>query len=149
MVEMQDILKQQSKPKTEAAEKPAQPQAEGATEEASKKERKKKAREMTPEDVDFVVENIKTKSYTEIAEERGLTRHQVNRVLMDIKKDLRSQYPEGTPEREKIEEYIKSKLTRPEETRPGAGGGKKSGVKNALKSRSTSILDQLNLKKPE
>lgn len=131
-------------PKAPAAEEAKAPAAPAAEETKEKKTRKAKAKEMTPEDIDFVLQNVSKMSYTDMAEARGLTKFQVNRVLMDTKKRLRSQYPEGTPEREQIEKYISDNLSRPEDSKPGAGGsGRGSKVKEALDNTASDILKHI------
>ncbi|MFW6243116.1 MAG: helix-turn-helix domain-containing protein, partial [bacterium] len=105
-----DFMKKDDKA-TQPTEKPAaagaDTTAKAATQEAAekpKKERKTKAKEMTPEHIQFVLGNVKNMSYTEMAEKTGLTKHQVNRILMDTKKNLRENTPEGSHERAKVEE---------------------------------------------
>jgi len=106
----------------------------------SDKERAKANRQMTPEDTKFVVENVKTMSYTEMAEARGITKHQVNRVLMQVKKDLRERCGGDEAKLAQIEVIIKEQLSRPEDTLPGAGGGRSGVVKDSIDNIVDNIL---------
>ncbi len=94
------------------------------------KERKKTVRKATKmieqDDILFVRDNVKTMSYVEMAESRQLTKFQVNRILMDLKKKMRIA-AKGTPKEAAVEEYIKTTLSRPED----AGVGRKGSGKVA------------------
>ena len=46
-------------------------------------------KKINKESIDFVKKNIKTMSYISLSEVTGLTKHQINRILQDIKKGLR------------------------------------------------------------
>lgn len=106
------------------------PKAAKVTKDGS--ERAKPAKMMSKEQMNQVLSMIKTKSYTEIGEELGITKHQVNRVLMEVKKSLKAAAA-GDPAKEaKVDEFIKVHLSRPEETRPGVKGEKGGKVKKAL-----------------
>lgn len=100
-------------------------------------------RQMTKDDVIFVINNVKTMSYSEIAAARGLTKHQVNRALMEAKKMLREAAGEDADKKAKAETYIKEHLSRPEDTLPGSGGGRKSEVKKAINDVVGDILNSL------
>lgn len=119
-------------------------QDQAASPKEEKKEKKSRAKEMSPEHIQFVLSNVKNMSYTEMAEKTGLTKHQVNRILMDTKKNLRENTAEGSPEREKVEEYIKNNLSRPEDSRPGAGS-RSSKVKETLNNTANDIMKQLGI----
>jgi hypothetical protein len=85
-------------------------------------------------------------SYNDMAEKRGLTRHQVNRILMDIKTQLRNSYKDEAgnedPEKKKrVESYIESVLSRPEDSRVGAKKG--SPVRDAMNDVVSEILEGL------
>jgi transcriptional regulator with PAS, ATPase and Fis domain len=108
-------------------------------------ERKTPNRQMVPEDMEFIVANVKTMSYTEMATARGLTKHQVNRVLMTVKQQMRDACATAKDEKgkatawneealAKVDAYIKENLSRPEDTRPGmgGGGGRSSVVKDSI-----------------
>lgn len=145
-----------AKGKTEAAPTaaPAAPAAAPADEVKKEKKARKprdpnkpRAKEMTAEDIAFIRDNVKGMSYTEIANARGLTKHQVNRALMDIKKGLREQFAEDTPQRAAVEKFIEENLTRPADTRPGAGGGRGGAVKESINDVIGNILGGLGLKK--
>lgn len=128
--------------KNEAAE------AAEATEETkltkSGKPRKKPNRPMTEEDIQFVLQNVKNMSYAEIAEARGITKFQVNRVLQTVKKQLREAAGDDPVKKQKVEEYIKEHLSRPEDTRPGKGGGRRtSKVQKSIDSLVGDILSGL------
>jgi hypothetical protein len=45
-------------------------------------------RSMSEEDVKFIIENVKTMSYTEMVETRGLTKHQVMSVILKMKEEM-------------------------------------------------------------
>jgi len=93
-------------------------------------ERKTPAKAMNPDQIKEVLAMVKDFSYSEIAEKLGITRHQVNRVLMETKNILKKSA--DTPEKKaKVDAYIKEFLSRPEDSKPGAGG-KGGKVKNAL-----------------
>ena len=104
------------------------------TRKKSEGERKTPNRQMNKEDIAFVVANVKTMSYTEMATERGLTKHQVNRVLMSVKKDLVESAKDNPEALAKVKAYIEANLSRPADTRPGAGGGagRSSAVKDSI-----------------
>ena len=101
-------------------------------------ERKTPNRQMTPEDIQFIVQNVKTMSYTEMAEARGLTKHQVNRVLMDVKKDLKEQAAGDPNKLAAVEQYIKEHLSRPEDSLPG---NRTSVVRDSIKGLVGDILN--------
>jgi len=106
----------------------------------SDKERAKANRQMTAEDTKFVIENVKTMSYTEMATARGITKHQVNRVLMQVKKDLRERCGGDAAKLAQVEVIIKEQLSRPEDTQPGAGGGRSGVVKDSIDNIVDNIL---------
>lgn len=101
-------------------------------------------RQLTPEDIAFVTQNVRTMSYVEMAEARGITKFQVNRILMDLKKSLRAAAKEKNDPAysEKIEAYISAHLSRPDDARPG-GAGRSGVVKNTLDDVVGSILNGL------
>ena len=106
-----------------------------------KKVERKATREINREDVQYVLQNIKTQSYKEMADHLGLTKSQVNRILMDTKKDLRKSV-KGNPEAEaKVEAYIKEHLSRPEDSGVGRKGG--GAVRTAINSVVADILGNL------
>ncbi|MFA7202705.1 MAG: hypothetical protein WC188_03200 [Candidatus Caldatribacteriota bacterium] len=122
---------------------------EGQTEKPAKvkktkksgEDRKKPAAQMTPEQVKQVLVLIKDHSYTEVAEMIGITKFQVNRVLMTTKKSLKERAGDDPAKLAKVEEYIKNHLSRPEDTLPGKGGGGRGGkVKSALDDVVSDIL---------
>ena len=118
------------------------PQAKAAATEKPKRTVNRQATRMIkPEDIEFVMKNVKTMSYSEMAEKLGLTRHQVNRILMDIKKGLREE-AKKTGKVKEVEKFIKEHLSRPEDSRPGGqkGGG---AVKNAIDATVSNILKNL------
>lgn len=119
---------------TETAEKPKKERK------VSTKERKTPNRQMNPEDISFILQNVKNMSYHEMAEARGITKHQVNRILMQVKKDLREKCANDEAKLAKVEEYIKSELSRPEDAFPG-GSGRTGVVKETVDSLVDSILE--------
>jgi hypothetical protein len=123
-----DQQKEQAQPQA-----PAAPAAEAAPE--KKKIERKATRTINKDDIQFVCANVKGMSYNDMAEKRGLTRHQVNRILMDIKGQLRKSYVdengnEDAAKKEQIEGYIAQVLSRPEDSRVGAKKG--SPVRDAM-----------------
>ena len=95
-------------------------------------ERKTPAKAMNPDQIKEVLAMVKDFSYSEIAEKLGITRHQVNRVLMEVKGILKKN-AEGDPAKmAKVDAYIKEHLSRPEDSRPGSTGPKGGKVKNVL-----------------
>ncbi len=104
----------------------------------SDKDRKTPNRQMTNEDMQFVIENIKNMTYTEIGEARGITKFQVNRVLMEVKKNLRAQAEGDEEKMAKVEAYIKQELSRPEDS--FGGGGRGSAVKEGIDNIVDSII---------
>ena len=127
---------------------PAAPSQGDETVTKEKKPRQPKAKEMTADQIAFVHENVTKMSYTEMAEKTGLTKHQVNRILMELKKMLREEAGENPEAREKVEKFIVEHLSRPEDTRPGGGGGRTSTVKVELQSRAKNILAELGIAMP-
>mgnify|MGYP001338076844 CR=1 FL=1 len=96
-------------------------------------ERKTPAPAMTPDQVKQVLSLVKDNSYTQIAEIVGITKYQVNRVLMSTKEQLLKAAEGDAAKTEKVKAYIKEYLSRPEDSRPGMGGGRTGGkVKGAL-----------------
>ncbi len=132
----------------QVAEEVAVEEAEVTAEETPKKRRKKSSddrktpnREMTSEDIEFVVNHIKDMTYIEIAEARGITKHQVNRVLMEVKKQLREAAGDDPEKQAVVEKHITENLSRPE----GAFGGTRRGsqVKESIDSVVADILNGL------
>lgn len=119
-------------PKIQEEEKPQIFEEDNMTEETtvkkqrkhSDKERKTPNRQMNDEDIKFIVANIRNMSYTEIANARGLTKHQVNRVLMTVKKDLRQAVANDPDKLAAVDAYIAEQLTRPEEAQVAGRGAK-------------------------
>lgn len=128
---------------TEATE--AAPEVEKKAKKVTKSggERQAPAQAMTEEQVREIISLVKDMSYSEIATKVGVTKFQVNRVLMSTKKQLR-EAAEGNPAKlAKVEEYITNFLSRPEESRPGKGGGRGGKVKSALNDVVGDILNSL------
>ena len=131
-----------AKPKDATAAAPAAPAAEAAPAEAkapkvkgvkkSGEDRKKPATQMNAEQVKQILTLVKDNSYTQIAEQVGVTKFQVNRVLMSTKKQLRESAASDPAKLAKVDAYIKEYLSRPEDTLPGHGGGRGGKVKGAL-----------------
>lgn len=111
----------------------------------SDKERKTPNRQMNDEDIKFVAANIRNMSYTEIANARGLTKHQVNRVLMKVKKDLRQAVADDPVKLASVNAYIAEQLTRPEDTQV-AGRGRSAKVQESIDSVVSDILSSLQIK---
>lgn len=141
---------QQPAPAAPAA--PAAPEAAAAQPAAAapptekKKIERKATRTISKDDIKFVCANVKGMSYNDMAEKRGLTRHQVNRILMDIKGQLRKSYvneqgQEDPAKKETIEAYIAQHLSRPEDSRVGAKKG--SPVRDAMNDVVSEILGNL------
>jgi 3-oxoacyl-ACP reductase-like protein len=130
-----------------AATTPAAAGAANPTPAASEKKKivRKATRTISKEDIQYVCQNVKTMSYNDMAEKRGLTRHQVNRILMDIKNQLRKSYvvdgQEDAKKKEVVENYIANVLSRPEDSRVGAKKG--SPVRDAMNDVVSEILNGL------
>jgi beta-N-acetylglucosaminidase len=149
--EVKEEVKEEVKTETQPVAETAAPVVEETTtvtEEIKEKkpttDRKKPNRPMTPEDANFVVENVKNMSYSEIAEARGITKHQVNRVLMQVKKQLREAAGDDQNALAAVEAHIKEHLSRPEDTLPGAGGGRASVVKSSIDDIVGNILNSIS-----
>jgi hypothetical protein len=116
-----------------AAEAPAEakaPKVKGVKK--SGEDRKKPAAQMNSDQVKQILTLVKDHSYTQIAEQVGVTKFQVNRVLMSTKKQLREAAAGDAAKLAKVDAYIKEFLSRPEDTLPGKGGGRGGKVKGAL-----------------
>lgn len=126
---------------------PAAPAAAAPAAAPEKKKIERKAtRTINKDDIQFVCANVKGMSYNDMAEKRGLTRHQVNRILMDIKSQLRKSFVndqgvEDPAKKEQIEAYIASVLSRPEDSRVGSKKG--SPVRDAMNDVVSEILNGL------
>ena len=123
----------------------AAPQASAGDESAEKKPRKKverkATREINQDDINYVLTNIKNQSYKEMADHLGLTKSQINRILMETKKNLRERAKGNEEAMAKVEQFIKEKLSRPEDA---FGGTKKNAaVRNAINSVVEDIISSL------
>lgn len=107
-----------------AVKKTRKKSAEGST-------RKQSNRDMTKEDIEFIVANVKTMSYSEMAAARELTSHQINRVLMTVKKDLKKSCNEDPIALAKIDIYIRENLSRPEDS-TGRSGSVKTNIDDVV-----------------
>jgi hypothetical protein len=125
---------------------------EGApTEAPAKKERKKQAAgerktpapAMNAEQIANIIKLIPTTSYGDIATQLGITKFQVNRVLMDTKKKLREAAGADVEKLAKVNAYIDTNLSRPEDSRPGGGGAREGKVAKALDDIVGNILNGL------
>jgi len=132
-------------PKAQATEAVAETPAKAAKTKKASGERKKPAAQMTVDQVKEILSLIKDHSYGEIAEKVGVTKFQVNRVLMTTKKQLREAAAGDPAKLAKVEEYIKEYLSRPENTLPGKGGGaRQAKVKSALDDIVANILASIS-----
>ena len=130
---------------------PAAPVVEQATAPVSGKGKVKKdgtlrgkpAPAMSKEQVSQVLGLVKENSYSDIATQLGITKHQVNRVLMETKKALRKAGEANPAMKEKYEAYIVAYLSRPEDTRPGHGGGRGGKVRASLEEVLGDILNSI------
>ncbi len=107
-------------------------------EETTKKKKtavRKTKKEIEPSDIQFVIKNVKSKSYQDMADELNLTKSQINRILMDIKKTLRENTKGDEVKEKKVEKYITENLTRSGEKRTGK-------VREAIKN----IVDEITSK---
>ncbi len=86
---------------------------------------KNKKKEIEQSDIQFVIKNVRSKSYQDMAEELNLTKYQINRILMDIKKTLRENAKGDEVKEKKVEEYISENLTREKSSIKRGGGVKK------------------------
>lgn len=145
---------------------PAAPAAApvAAAEEAPAK--KRSAVTINKEHIDYVIANVKTMSYTDMAANLDLSKNQVNRILQEVKQGLRMKaiaadsnaYPvKGQNKKgedmydwaapvsdlaKKVESKIAESLTRPAESRPGGskGGG---ATKTAINAEIDNLLNNL------
>jgi hypothetical protein len=125
--------KAKAAPAAEAAPAEAAAPAEKAPKQKkSGADRKKPAPAMTSDQVKQIIALVKDHSYSQIAETVGVTKFQVNRVLMATKVQLRENAKGDAAKLAKVEEYIKTYLNRPEDSRPGKGGARGGKVKGAL-----------------
>jgi hypothetical protein len=124
----------------EAAPEAAAPAEKAPKQKKSGADRKKPAPAMTPDQVKQIIALVKDHSYSQIAETVGVTKFQVNRVLMATKVQLRENAKGDAAKLAKVEEYIKNYLNRPEDSRPGKGGARGGKVKGALDSVVGDIL---------
>ncbi len=125
--------KAKAAPAAEAAPAEAAAPAEKAPKQKkSGADRKKPAPAMTSDQVKQIIALVKDHSYSQIAETVGVTKYQVNRVLMATKVQLRENAKGDAAKLAKVEEYIKTYLNRPEDSRPGKGGARGGKVKGAL-----------------
>jgi len=127
-----------------AAVPPAAPAADAPK--VKKTIERKATRTINKDDILFVCQNVKGMSYNDMAEKLGLTRHQVNRILMDIKAQLRKSFinadgVEDPARKEIIEKHIATNLSRPEDSRVGAKKG--SPVRDAMNDVVSEILGNL------
>lgn len=134
------------------------------SEEKPKRERSKV--NISQEHIKFVRQNVKKMGYTEMAEQLGITRNQINRILQTLKEGMRSAAVQADPDAygtkenkkgekvydwtqpksemaKKVEAKIESDLSRPAESRPGAGGSGGGKVQQALDSELEDLLKDL------
>ena len=147
-----------------------------ATEVKEKKEKKEKkpkeaSREINAEDIAFIMQNISKMPLKEIAEARGITKNQANRVVSDLRTMMRkavlakdpNAYPATgemssknepiydyssplTADSKKVEEVIAAKLSRPEGSGVGRGGNKTGGsVKAAINDAFSNLFKELGI----
>jgi hypothetical protein len=146
------VSQEEQKPKTKKEKKVSDPD----------KPKQKRNEKLIDEDaIKFVRQNVKEMPYTDMAEHLGLTTNQVNRILQTIKAGLR-QYAIDQDNKayafkknkkgediynwteplsdiaKKVEMKIESELSRPAESRVGAGGDGK--VQKALNSEIDDLL---------
>ncbi|MFW6247065.1 MAG: helix-turn-helix domain-containing protein [bacterium] len=137
-----------------------------APQQAPVKEKKKRAAPITEEQIKYVRDNVKKMGYGEMADALGISRNQVNRILQELKKGMRAaaiqkaeadgQVAYGTNEKgrwdysdpktelaKKIEQKIENDLSRPAESRPGAGRKGGGSVQNTLQSEVDELLKDL------
>lgn len=135
------------------------------------KEKTPRSRNITTEDIEFIRNNIKTMRYQEIAETRGISKSQVNRVLQFIREGIRNSAIKIAESRGETAYGTKTLNSKKEGPKPvndysnpltvearkaedfinenysrpdsaGAGGG--GQVKEALDDTLSGILDSLN-----
>jgi hypothetical protein len=106
-------------------------------------ERKTPAPAMNAEQIANIIKLIPTTSYGDIATQLGITKFQVNRVLMDTKKKLREAAGADVEKLAKVNGYIETFLSRPEDSRPGGGGAREGKVAKALDDIVGNILNGL------
>lgn len=145
-------------------EKTKDTKGEVMSEEKPKRERSKV--NISQEHIKFVRQNVKKMGYTEMAEQLGITRNQINRILQTLKEGMRGAAVQADPNAygtkenkkgetvydwsqpksdmaKKVEAKIESDLSRPAESRPGAGGSGGGKVQQALDSELEDLLKDL------
>lgn len=150
------------------AEEKGETMTEQATQEVQAEAPKKTKNKttITNEHIKFVRQNVKTMGYNDMAEKLGLTKNQINRILQTLKEGMRAKAVEqdanayGTKQNkkgetvydwtqpksdfaQKVEKKIAEELSRPAESRPGAGGGGGGKVQQALDAELDDLLSDL------
>ncbi len=118
-------------PKQSPTENTAVPEVAPVRTKKDPEDRKKPAPPMNLDQVKQIITLVKTHSYSDIAEKIGVTKFQVNRILMQTKKQLRENAAGDPDKLAKIEEYIDLHLSRPEDPQQNKSG-KGGKVKDAL-----------------
>ena len=152
---------------------PVVPEVAPTKEKKAKKETKPKeaSREINADDIQFIMQNISVMPLKEIAEARGITKNQANRVVSDLRTMMRkavlakdpNAYPATgemssknepiydyssplTADSKKVEEVIAAKLSRPEGSGVGRGGNKTGGgVKAAINDAFSNLFKELGI----
>lgn len=73
---------------------------------------KKPSRSLTKEDVTYIQENVKDKSYKQIADDLNITKSQVSRKLQEIRNSIRYQVTTGELTKEQCDKIINEDLSR-------------------------------------
>lgn len=147
------------------AEQPQQAQTQAAPASGTKK----RSAPITQEQIKFVRENVKKMGYTEMANQLGVSKNQVNRILQEIKKGMRQKAMEeaqkngqrayvdkedGKPDytqpqtdlAQKVEKKIADELSRPADTKPGSGRKGGGQVQNTIQSEVEDLINDLQLR---
>lgn len=149
-VEVPEIEEQETETQTEETEmteevneKNEEATAEVTAEVKEKKPVKKRIKPaadmMTSEDVEFIVKNYTVLSIKEISEQRGITTNQVNRVVSQVRTELRKKAEGDESMLEAVEKEIDEKFTR--ESVAGKRGKNQGPVKNAIDKIVADIFD--------
>lgn len=130
--------------KTAAPAAPA-PAAEAAaaTGEATEKKARVRVASRTPngEDVQYIVENYKSKTKEELAADLQLSPNQINRLVMVIRKRVMAGAGEDPEKQERAKEFLRANLAR-----RGAGkggGGKKVSNRAQVNNNIDALIDNI------
>jgi predicted HTH transcriptional regulator len=94
----------------------------------NRKPRKSPNRQKTKDEVKFIIENWRSMSTAELANQTGLTKQQVYRTIVDTKKTMQKKAEQDPSQAEKINKFIETYLPSKAENIGHGGGGRKGSV---------------------